>query len=111
MGRMYVMSYANNQELGVKKRTMPRQITLGPSALKFIAIVILASLGLIYLGSSTSRANLSVQVRDLDSQHQTLEQQVDRLNAEGARLKSLSNIDSQINNAQMQPAQNVVSVH
>lgn len=110
MGRMYVMSYANSQELGVKKRAIPRQITLGPSALKFIAIIILAALGLIYLGSSTSRANLSVQVRNLDSDHQDLQQNIDRLNAEGARLKSLSNIDSQINNSGMQPAQNVATI-
>lgn len=107
MGRMYVVSYGKSTDLGVKKRTLPRQITLGPAAIKFIAIVIFAALAVVYLGSSTSRANLSVQVRNLDNQQQDLQQKIDRLNNEGARLRALPNIDNQISSAQMQPAQTV----
>lgn len=95
MGRMYVMSYSKKTELGVKKRTMPRQITLGPTALKFIAIVIFAALGVIYLTTSTSGANRSIDIRNLDSQQQELQQKIDRLNAEGSRLRSMSNVYDQ----------------
>lgn len=104
MGRIYVSSYSNGQQLGVKKRTLARQITLGPTALKFIAIVIFAALGLIYLTQSTRGANLSVELRTLDSQQQELNQKIDRLNAEGARLKALDNVYTQTSEMQMQPS-------
>jgi cell division protein FtsL len=104
MGRMYVTSYSNRQELGVKKRTMPRQVTLGPTALKFIAVIIFAALGIIYLTQSTRGANLSVESRTLDSQQAELSQKIDRLNAEGARLKALDNVYTETTNMQMQPA-------
>ena len=104
MGRLYVSSYANGNELGVKKRAVSRQITLGPTALKFIAIVIFASLGVIYLTQSTRGANLSVELRTLDSQQQELNQKIDCLNAEGARLKALDNVYNQTSEMQMQPS-------
>lgn len=107
MGRMYVTSYSSRQELGVKKRTLPRQITLGPTALKFIAVVIFAALGIIYLTQSTRGANLSVEVRTLDSQQEELNQKIDRLNAEGSRLKALDNVYTETSNMQMQPATSI----
>lgn len=79
MGRLYVMSYAKNQELGVKKRTLPRQITLGPTALKYIAVVIFAALGIIYLAGQTRGANESIVLRDLDSQQAQLQKKMDDL--------------------------------
>jgi len=107
MGRMYVTSYSSRQDLGVKKRTMPRQITLGPTALKFIAVVIFAALGIVYLTQSTRGANLSVEVRTLDSQQEELNQRIDRLNAEGSRLKALDNVYTETSNMQMQPATSI----
>jgi len=107
MGRLYISSYSKNSQLGTKKRTLPRQITLGPNALKFIAIVIFAALGIVYLSQSTRGANLSVELRQLDTDQQSLERQIERLNAESARLKALDNIYSQSNNASMQPSSKI----
>lgn len=104
MGRMYVNSYSNSQRFGEKKRTLSRQITLGPTALKFIAVIIFAALGIVYLVGSTSGANTSVEVQTLDSQQKDLSQKIDRLNAEGARLKALDNVYNQTSSQQMQPA-------
>ena len=92
---MYVVSYSNKQNLGVKKRSLPRQITLGPTALKFIAVVIFAALGIIYLTTSTSGANNSIENRKLDTDQQKLQEQIDRLNTESARLKSMSNLSGE----------------
>jgi hypothetical protein len=92
---MYVMSYSKRTDLGVKKRTMPRQITLGPTALKFIAVVIFAALGVIYLTTSTSGANRSVEVRNITAEQDNLQQKIDLLNAEGSRLRSLNNVYNQ----------------
>jgi len=107
MGRMYVVSYGKTQDSGVKKRTLPREITIGPTAIKFVAIVIFAALGVIYLTQSTRGANLSVELGNLDSQQQELQQKIERLNAEGARLKALDNVYNQTNNLQMEPATNI----
>lgn len=104
MGRLYVMSYAKNQELGVKKRTLPRQITLGPTALKYIAVVIFAALGVIYLAGQTRGANESMALRDLDSQQEQLQKKMDDLQVESARLKSLQNVYDQSASTQMEPS-------
>lgn len=103
MGRIYVANYSNSQELGVKKRTLPRQITIGPTTIKFAAIIIFAALGIIYLTQSTRGANLSVELRTLNNQQDELNKKIERLNAEGARLKALDNVYSETSNLQMQP--------
>jgi cell division protein FtsL len=107
MGRMYVLSYGKTQVSGIKKRTLPREITIGPTAIKFVAIIIFAALGVIYLTQSTRGANLSVELGNLDSEQQELQQKIERLNAEGARLKALDNVYSQTGNMQMEPASKI----
>lgn len=104
MGRLYVMSYAKNQELGVKKRTLPRQVTLGPTALKYIAVVIFAALGIIYLAGQTRGANESIVKRDLDSQQSQLQKKIDDLQVESSRLRNLQKVYDQSATTQMQPS-------
>lgn len=103
MGRIYVANYASSDRLGIKKRTLPRHITLGPTTLKFIAVVIFSALGCIYLIGQTRGANLSVEVRSLDSSEQDLKMKIERLNEEGARLRALNGVYTETS-SQMQPA-------
>lgn len=107
MGRLYVTSYASNQDLGVKKRTLPREVTFGPKSLKFVAIVIFASLAMIYLSLSTRGANLSVEVQGLDGEQEELQQKIERLNTEAARLKALNNVYTESTNNTMVPTTKV----
>ena len=99
MGRILAVTNSNRSELGVRKKTIGRQIVIGPSAIKFVAIAIFAILALVYLAQSTAGANRSVKIRDLTSRQDQLELEKERLEAEQTRLQSLKEIDSQTGQA------------
>ncbi len=80
---------------------------IGPSAIKFITMTVIAVLAVVYLSQSTAGANQSIQVRDIQSAKDSLGLQQERLEAEQTRLNSLKTIDSGVQKDTMQPVTNV----
>lgn len=103
MGRNFVVTNSRSFELGKRKKTVGRQIVIGGTAIKFIAITIMAVLAVVYLSQSTAGASRSIKIRDYESQKDDLNLQKERLEAEQTRLKSLREIDSGIEKQPMEP--------
>jgi len=96
VGRVLTITNSSHNIAGVRKKTIKREIVIGPNAIKFVAISIFAILAIVYLTQSTSGANRSVKVQDLDDKKTQLEMQKERLEVEQTRLKSLKEIDSTV---------------
>ena len=111
MGRDFVYTNSISSDLGAKKRTVKRRFFIGPKAMRFVAIAIFASLGILYLTQSTQGADRSYKIRNLTNQKADLTEQRDRLEIEQSRLKSLNEIDKAVTpvetQAQMQQTTSV----
>src|SRR5574344_824292 len=94
MGRAFVYTNSNNIASGSRKKTISRQIVIGPNAIKFISVTICAILALVYLSQSTAGANRSVRVSDLEAKKGQLLLEKERLDVEQTRLRSLKEIDN-----------------
>jgi hypothetical protein len=93
VGRVLTVTNSNSNDLGVRKKTIGREIVIGPNAIKFVAIAIFAILAMVYLAQSTAGANRSVKISDYESQKSQLELQKEQLEVEQTRLQSLKEID------------------
>jgi len=107
VGRNFVVTRSNRIGRGRKKTTISKSIVIGPSAIKFVTLTIVAVLAVVYLSQSTAGANQSIQVRDIQSAKDRLGLEEERLQAEQTRLQSLRNIDSATPKDTMQPVSNV----
>ncbi len=96
MGRIYAVTNSNSNVIGKKKKTVGREITIGPNAIKFVAVAIFAVLAVVYLTQSTAGANRGVKVQDLDNKKAELQLEKERLESEQTRLRSLKQIDGGI---------------
>lgn len=96
VGRAFTVTNSSHNISGIRKKTIKREIVIGPNAIKFIAFTIFAVLAMVYLTQSTSGANRSIKVRDLTDKKSQLEMEKERLEIEQTRLKSLKEIDSNI---------------
>lgn len=97
MGRDFVVTNSRSADLGVKKRTIGRKIFIGPKAARFVAVIIFAALGILYLTQSTQGADRSYKIRNLTAEKTGLSEQRDRLQIEVSRLESLNQIDQALN--------------
>ncbi len=107
MGRYLTITNSDKTKEGIRKKTIGRSITIGPTAIKFITVAIFATLALVYLTQSTAGANRSMEIRELDSREAELELQKERLEVEKNRLKSLNEIDSKFEQAELEPVSRV----
>lgn len=103
MGRVLTMTNSNSTAIGARKKTIGREIVIGPNAIKFVSIAIFAILALVYLAQSTAGANRSVKVRDLSDKKAQLHLEQERLEVEQTRLKSLKEIDSGVEKPTLEP--------
>jgi len=103
VGRVLTMTNSNSVTAGVRKKTIGREIVIGPNAIKFVTIAIFAILALVYLAQSTAGANRSVKVRDLSDKKAQLQLEQERLEVEQTRLKSLKEIDSGVEKPALEP--------
>lgn len=87
-----LLTKSNNQELGIRKRTINREFKLGPLSIQFVTIVILSALALLYLVQSTEGATKNYQIRELENKKSQLQDDKDRLEVESIRLKSINEI-------------------
>lgn len=107
MARDFVITNSNTFALGQKKKTVTKGFVVGPNAIRFITLAILAILGVVYLSQSTAGASRSVRIRDLETNKSNLELQKEQLEMEQTRLQSLNQIDSGI---AKQPMDSVTTV-
>ena len=107
MGRMLTITNSTNNSLGIKKRTVRREIVIGPTAIKFVTLTIFAILALVYLTQSTAGANRSIKIQDINSKKTEMELKKERLEVEKVRLESLQQIDQQIEKPTMEPISQV----
>lgn len=76
-----------------RKRTLKKQpVSMGPGALRFITIFILAVLTLIYLVQSTKGSTKQMEITGLDDKTEVLKSQRQDIELEAVRLKSLQNL-------------------
>ncbi len=107
MGRMLTITNSKESNLGIKKRSMKREVAVGNNAIKFIAVAVFATLALIYLTQATEGANRSLRVRDITDKKAELELKKERLEVEKVRLQSLQQIDQNIEKPTMEPVSKV----
>lgn len=107
MGRNYVVTNSSSFELGKRKKTISKGLVIGPTAIKFISLTIIAVLAVVYLSQSTAGATRSVKIRDLDDKKTELILQKERLEAEQTRLKALKEIDNGVDKPVLEPVSGV----
>lgn len=112
MGRDFIATTSNSSEIGAKKRMINKRISIGPKASRFIAVIVFAALGILYLTQSTQGADRSYKIQDLTAKKSQLLEERDRLKIEESRLESLNEIDKtlipqQEEGKQMEPVSSV----
>lgn len=111
MGRVLTLTRSSHNIAGVRKKTIGREIIIGPNAIKFVAVAIFAILAIVYLTQSTSGANRSIKVRDLDDKKTQLQMEQERLEVEQTRLKSLKEIDNNVEKNVLEPVSSVDNIN
>lgn len=107
MGRSFVVTNSNDNNLGAKKKTVGRQIVIGPNAIKFVTLTIIAILAIVYLNQSTAGASRSLKIRDIEGKKSELILEKERLETEQTRLKALKEIDSGFQTNTLEPVSSV----
>lgn len=85
----------NRLQSGVRKHTINQEITFGPLTLRFITIIIIAALCILYLTQSTQGASKNYKLQELEQTQAELQKENERLQIESVRLQALKSIDSQ----------------
>ncbi|MCL5795490.1 MAG: FtsL-like putative cell division protein [Patescibacteria group bacterium] len=101
-----LITKSNLEESGLRKRTIDREIKIGPLSIQFVVIIILAALALLYLAQSTQSATKNYQIRELEDQKSKIEEENKRLEIETVRLKSLNEIKSSVKDLNLETAKN-----
>ena len=76
--------------LGIKKRSVGRRLSLGPVSIKLIIIVLLIVFSFFYLSQSSQSATRNYVISDLQDQKEKMEAAKAQLEVDGNRLKALS---------------------
>jgi cell division protein FtsL len=87
----------NQTKENFRSRTVSQTVSFGPLTLRFITIVIVAILCILYLAQSTHGATQNYEVRELEQKQQDIEKENERLEVEALRLEALKNIDEDKN--------------
>jgi hypothetical protein len=107
LGRGYIVTNSNSIDPGMKKKTVGRNVLVGPTTIKFVTIIIIAVLSVVYLSQSTAGASRSLKIRDIEGTKTNLLLEKERLETEQTRLKSLQSIDSNVDKAGVETVSNV----
>lgn len=99
-----LITNSNDNQFGTRKRTINREIKIGPLSIQFVVIIILAALALLYLAQSTQGATKNYQIRELEDQKTKLNSEIDRLDIESVRLKSLNEIKNKAEELKLESA-------
>lgn len=107
MSKLYIIPNSNDYQPGVRKKAIKREIIIGPTAIKFVTIAIVAVLFIIYLTQSTANASRSIKIQEVSDQKENLEEIQTRLEDEATRLESLNRINQETDKVQMEPVSQV----
>jgi hypothetical protein len=89
-----LITQQNTWEPGFRKRTIKKELKIGPVSLKFITIAIIAVGALFYLAESSQGSSQEYQIMQLQKNKQELTDQTKDLEVQAARLKSLNEINT-----------------
>lgn len=92
-----------------RKRTIERELKVGPVTLRALTVASIASLLLFYLAQTTQSATKQYEIQELERHKQELSNEVDRLELEALRLQSLRTIEDSVGDS-LQPVENVKTV-
>ncbi|MBM2821111.1 MAG: hypothetical protein HW405_871 [Candidatus Berkelbacteria bacterium] len=95
----------NSWQSGFRKRTISKSLKIGPISLRFITLALLAIAALFYLSQSTQASTFKYKIMDLEEQKQKAQTDVNQLELESARLKSLNEIKNSAQNINLEPIQ------
>lgn len=84
----------NTWQPGFRKRTIKKELKIGPVSLKFITIALIAIGALFYLAESSQASASKYKIMQLTDSRNQVEAQSKDLEVQAARLKSLSEIKS-----------------
>lgn len=88
-----LITNSNNNQNSFRKRTINKHVSFGPLTLRFITIIIVAALCILYLAQSTQGAMQNYKLREIEQTKQDLERENERLQIDAVRLQALQNID------------------
>ncbi len=89
---------------GMRQRTIKRQeVSVGPVAIKFITIVIIALLTIVYLVQSTRGATQQLKLTGIEEHKKELQNERSEIELETIRLKSLQNLKDKTNTFKLEP--------
>ncbi len=94
----------NTWQNGFRKRTVSTSLKIGPISLKFITIALLAVAALFYLAQSTQASTFKYKIMELEDQKDKTQTDVQQLEVESARLKSLGEIQNSAKNLNLESA-------
>lgn len=94
MAKYLTITNSKITKLGYKKRTLERQIYIGPISLKFLIIGLLSILLLIYIAQSNEASLKGYKLQELQEAKNNLLLENQRLNLEAIRLKSLESLEN-----------------
>lgn len=77
----------------LRSRTINSSVSIGPLTLRFITVIVIAALCILYLAQSTQGATQNYKVREMEQKQNELEKENERLDVEAVRLQALKNVD------------------
>ncbi|MCL5407737.1 MAG: hypothetical protein M1429_04575 [Patescibacteria group bacterium] len=95
----------NTWEPGFRKKTIKTEFKVGPVSLKFITVALLAIAALFYLAQSAQSSTFKYKIMELEDQKSKVQTDVNQLEVESARLKSLNEIKNSTQAMNLEPAQ------
>ena len=87
-----LITKTNTWEPGLRKRTIQKELKIGPVSVKFITIALLAIAALFYLAESSQASSQKYKIMQLQDAKNQVEANSKDLEVEAARLKSLNEI-------------------
>ncbi len=99
------MLITNSWQPGFRKKTVRRELKIGPISLKFITIALLAVAALFYLTQSAQSSTFKYQIMELEDQKSNVQADISQLEVESARLKSLNEIKNSSQVMGLEPVQ------
>jgi len=101
-----LITNANTWEPGFRKRTVKKDIKIGPLSLKFITMALIAVGALFYLAQSTQASSQKYKIMQLSDTKKQLEAKTKDLEIEATRLKSLNEIKNNSQNLGLEIKEN-----
>lgn len=108
--RYLAITKSGNRKQRYRRRTIGRNVSTGPVTLGVFIVLMIASLGVVYLVQSNSVSTSGYAIRDLEKRIESLEQDNQDLRLEAAELQSLKNLEEAQKDLGMVPNSEVLYV-